>query len=385
MMLDEAAAAHSARAHDHVQAQIEAAGGWLRFEQFMDLVLYAPGVGYYSAGAQKLGAGGDFTTAPEVSSLFGRCVALQCAQVLGALQAGSILEIGAGTGRLAADILMRLEALGNLPDNYWILEVSADLRERQRKLLRERLPHLFRHVAWLERPPEVSFDGVVLANEVLDALPVARFRWHAKGVAELGVEIDGGRFAWGARPANLGMAQACQRLYDASGGWDDGYSSEYCPRMRAWTHAVTQSLRQGAVLWFDYGLPRAQYYLPERHDGTLVCHYRHRVNNDPLVNLGLQDITAWVDFTALAEASREAGFDLGGFTTQAHFLAGIGIDREMQLAAGDDQNSYARLANQARQLMLPGEMGERFKAMAWLRGVDVPLAGFGLLDLRHTL
>jgi SAM-dependent MidA family methyltransferase len=385
MMLDEAAAAHSARARDHLQGQIAAAGGWLSFERFMDLVLYAPGFGYYSGGAQKLGAGGDFTTAPEVSSLFGRCVALQCAQVLSALHAGSILEIGAGTGRLAADILMRLEELGHVPDNYWILEVSADLRERQRKFLQERLPHLFRRVAWLERPPEVSFDCIVLANEVLDALPVARFRWHANGVDELGVGIDSGQFAWGARPANAAMVQACQRLYDASGGWDDGYSSEYCPRMRAWTHAVTQSLRQGAALWFDYGLPRAQYYLPERHDGTLVCHYRHRVHGDPLVNLGLQDITAWVDFTGLAEASREAGFDLGGFTTQAHFLAGVGIDREMQLAAGDDQNSFARLANQARQLMLPGEMGERFKAMAWLRGVDVPLAGFGLLDLRHTL
>jgi SAM-dependent MidA family methyltransferase len=385
MMLDEAAAAHSARARDHLQGQIAAAGGWLSFERFMDLVLYAPGFGYYSGGAQKLGAGGDFTTAPEVSSLFGRCVALQCAQVLSALHAGSILEIGAGTGRLAADILMRLEELGHVPDNYWILEVSADLRERQRKFLQERLPHLFRRVAWLERPPEASFDGIVLANEVLDALPVARFRWHANGVDELGVEIDSGQFAWGARAANPEMVQACQRLCDASGGWDDGYISEYCPRMRAWTHAVTQSLRQGAALWFDYGLPRAQYYLPERHDGTLVCHYRHRVSGDPLVNLGLQDITAWVDFTGLAEASREAGFDLGGFTTQAHFLAGLGIDREMQLAAGDDQNSFARLANQARQLMLPGEMGERFKAMAWLRGVDVPLAGFGLLDLRHTL
>jgi len=385
MMLDEAAAAHSARARDHLRAQIAAAGGWLSFERFMDLVLYAPGAGYYSGGAEKLGAGGDFTTAPEVSSLFGRCVARQCAQVLGALHAGSILEIGAGTGRLAADILMRLEELGHLPDEYWILEVSADLRERQRKFLRERLPHLFQRVAWLERPPEVSFDGIVLANEVLDALPVARFRWHAGGVDELGVEIDGGQFAWGARPANADMVQACRRLYDASGGWDDGYVSEYCPRMRAWTQAVTQSLRQGAALWFDYGLPRAQYYLPERHEGTLVCHFRHRVNGDPLVNLGLQDITAWVDFTGLAEASREAGFDLGGFTTQAHFLAGVGIDREMQLAAGDDQNSFARLANQARQLMLPGEMGERFKAMAWLRGVSVPLAGFGLLDLRHTL
>ena len=384
-MLEEVQAAHSARAHDHLTAQIAAAGGWLSFERFMDLALYAPGVGYYSGGAQKLGIGGDFTTAPEVSSLFGRCVALQCAQVLSALHTGSILEIGAGSGRLAADVLMRLAELGQLPDHYWILEVSADLRERQRKLLHERLPHLFPRVAWLDQPPELSFDGIILANEVLDALPVTRFRWLGDRVDEIGVRIDNGHFAWAARPASPAMAKVCQQLNEASGGWEEGYSSEYCPRMLAWTHAVTLSLRHGAALWFDYGLPRAQYYLPERHDGTLVCHYRHRTNEDPFANLGLQDITAWVDFTRLAEASREAGFDLAGFTTQAHFLAGVGIDGEMRLAAGDDQNLFARLANQARQLMLPGEMGERFKAMAWLRGVDIPLSGFGLLDLRHTL
>jgi SAM-dependent MidA family methyltransferase len=385
MMLPEAIAAHGALARDHLNDQIAAAGGWLSFERFMDLALYAPGIGYYSGGAQKLGVGGDFTTAPEVSSLFGRCVALQCAEVFRALHAGSILEIGAGSGRLAADILLRLEELGQLPENYWILEVSADLRERQRKLLHERLPHLLPRIAWLDRPPEESFDGMVIANEVLDALPVARFRWRGDGVDELGVGIDDGHFAWTARPANPAMAQACHRLYEASGGWDEGYVSEYCPRTLAWTRAVTQSLRTGAVLWFDYGLPRAQYYLPERHEGTLVCHYRHRASSDPFVNVGLQDITAWVDFTRLAEASREAGFELAGFTTQAHFLAGVGIDREMRLAAGEDENLFARLANQARQLMLPGEMGERFKAMAWLRGVDIPLSGFGLLDLRHTL
>jgi SAM-dependent MidA family methyltransferase len=310
--------------------------------------------------------------------------------------AGSILEIGAGSGRLAADILMRLEELGQLPENYWILEVSADLRERQRTLLRallaERLPHVFQRVGWLDGPPEQPFEGVVLANEVLDALPVARFRWRAGGVDELGVGIGDKDFAWVARPANPTMAQACLRLYeasrrlgDASGGWDEGYSSEYCPRTLAWTRAVTQSLRTGAALWFDYGLPRDEYYLPERHEGTLVCHYRQRASSDPFVHVGLQDITAWVDFTLLAEASREAGFELAGFTTQAHFLAGLGIDREMRLAAGEDENRFARLANQARQLMLPGEMGERFKTMAWLRGLDMPLSGFELLDLRHTL
>jgi SAM-dependent MidA family methyltransferase len=389
MMLDEASAAHSALARDYLKDQIAAAGGWLGFEQFMESALYAPGLGYYSGGARKLGIGGDFTTAPEISSLFGRCVALQCAQVLRPLHAPSILEIGAGSGRLAADILMRLEELGQLPENYWILEVSADLRERQRALLgallTERLPHVLQRVGWLDRPPEEPFDGIVLANEVLDALPVARFRWHASGADELGVGIDDGDFAWIARPASPAMAQACRRLYEASGGWDEGYSSEYCPRVLAWTRAVTQSLRTGAVLWFDYGLPRAEYYLPERHDGTLVCHYHHRAGSDPFVHVGLQDITAWVDFTLLAEASREAGFDLAGFTTQAHFLAGVGIDREMRLAAVDDENRFARLAHQARQLMLPGEMGERFKAMVWLRGLDMPLSGFELLDLRHKL
>ena len=400
-----AAAEHSARLRDHIAAEIQAAGGWLSFERFMDLALYAPGLGYYSGGAAKLGAGGDFTTAPEVSRLFGACMAVQCAEVLRETSAGTVLEIGAGSGRLAADLLARLETLDQLPENYWILEVSADLRQRQREHLEKRLPQLIHRVHWLDRPPEESFDGVILANEVLDALPVARFRWHLEKVEELGVEIRGGargraqgggpagtpagapvlEFEWGARPANAAMLNACRELSAASGPWDDGYVSEYCPRLGAWTRAVTQSLRSGAVFWFDYGLPRAQYYLPERHDGTLVCHFRQRLSDDPFANIGLQDITAWVDFTRVAEASREAGFELAGFTTQAHFLAGLNIDQEMQLAAGGDANHFARLANQARQLMMPGEMGERFKAMAWLRGLDLPLSGFALLDLRHSL
>ena len=396
-----AAAEHSARLRDHIAAEIQAAGGWLSFERFMDLALYAPGLGYYSGGAAKLGAGGDFTTAPEVSRLFGACMAVQCAEVLRETSAGTVLEIGAGSGRLAADLLARLETLNQLPENYWILEVSADLRQRQREHLEKRLPQLIHRVHWLDRPPEESFDGVILANEVLDALPVARFRWRLEKVEELGVKIRGGargraqgggpagapvlEFEWGARPANAAMLNACRELSAASGPWDDGYVSEYCPRLGAWTRAVTQSLRSGAVFWFDYGLPRAQYYLPERHDGTLVCHFRQRLSDDPFANIGLQDITAWVDFTRVAEASREAGFELAGFTTQAHFLAGLNIDQEMQLAAGGDANHFARLANQARQLMMPGEMGERFKAMAWLRGLDLPLSGFALLDLRHSL
>jgi SAM-dependent MidA family methyltransferase len=383
--LDEAAAEHSRRMRDYLLDQISAAGGWLSFERFMDLALYAPGAGYYSGGAQKFGLGGDFTTAPEVSALFGACVAVQCEEILRRLTAGSILEIGAGSGRLAADVLARLDSLQKLPERYWILEISAELRDRQREHIARHQPRLLERVQWLDRPPENSFDGVILANEVLDALPVARFRWRTDAIEELGVVTLDGRFAWQGRPATAAMAKICRALSPAGGGWDDGYVSEHCPRMVAWTSAVTRKLRKGAALWFDYGLPRAQYYLPERHDGTLLCHFRHRAHGDPFVMVGLQDITAWVDFTLLAEASREAGFQLAGFTTQAHFLAGTGIDREMQQSAGDDAHQYARLANQARQLMLPGEMGERFKAMAWQRGMPEPLRGFEVKDLRHTL
>jgi SAM-dependent MidA family methyltransferase len=388
-MMPPDAAEHSALVRDHLTSQIKASGGWLSFERFMDLALYAPGLGYYSGGAQKLGRDGDFTTAPEVSPLFGACVAVQCAEVLQSLGTGSVLEIGAGSGRLAADVLARLETQAQLPERYWILEISADLRQRQREYLEKRLPHLLDRVHWLDRPLEEPFEGLILANEVLDALPVARFRWHANAVEEMGVAILEEEFAWAARPADAAMTKICHELSAArganGGGWDDGYVSEYCARVGAWTREVTQSLRRGAVLWFDYGLPRAQYYLAERHEGTLVCHFRHRRSSDPFANIGLQDITAWVDFTRVAEASREAGFELAGFTTQAHFLAGLHIDQEMRLAAGSDENLFARLANQARQLMLPGEMGERFKAMAWLRGLEMPLSGFALLDLRHSL
>jgi SAM-dependent MidA family methyltransferase len=383
--LNDAQTGHCARMREYLAGQIAAADGWLCFERFMDAALYAPGLGYYSAGAQKLGADGDFTTAPEVSPLFGACVARQCAQVLGALETGSILEIGAGSGRLAVDVLARLEALGQLPARYWILDISADLRERQRRRVEEHLPHLLDRVRWLERPPEHSFEGLVLANEVLDALPVTRFRWHRDRVEELGVAMHDGRFTWVARPASTATAAACRRLAEAGGSWSEGYVSEYCPRLAAWTHGVTRSMRKGAVLWFDYGLPRSQYYLPERHDGTLLCHFRHRAHGDPFLYPGLQDITAWVDYTALAEASRDAGFALGGFATQSFFLAGSRVDQEMRELAGDDAGKFARLANQARQLMLPGEMGERFKAMAWVRGLDLQLSGFALQDLRHTL
>ena len=379
-----AAAEHGARVRDHIAAAINAEGGWLSFERFMDLALYAPGLGYYSAGAQKLGRGGDFTTAPEISELFGACIAEQCAQLLAAVPTGTILEIGAGSGRLAGDILASLEVAGRLPQRYQILEISADLRQRQGAYLRKRLPQMIDRVQWLDAPPDAAFDGVIVANEVLDALPVARFRWRVDAVEELGVAIADGRFVWSARPGGAPLAEFCRSLAGVL-GWDDGYVSEYCPRLPAWTSLVTRALRVGAVLWIDYGLPRNQYYLAERHEGTLLCHFRQRAHDDLFRNPGLEDISAWVDFTRLAVAGAAAGFAVAGFTTQAHFLAGTGIDRHMHRLADGDPNRFAQLANQARQLLLPGEMGERFKAMAWLRGLDLRLAGFALRDLRHTL
>ena len=384
---------HTSRVRESIAREIAAAGGWISFERYMDLALYEPGLGYYSAGARKLGAGGDFTTAPEISGLFGACVAKQCAEVLRAVREGSILEVGAGTGRLAVDILGRLETLAQLPARYLILEVSADLKERQRTLLHAALPHLRDRVVWLDALPE-PFDGVILANEVLDALPVTRFRWDGTVFEELGVTFSDGAFFRSARPAGPAMTDRCKALMaDAmlSAGERpgalalDGYVSEYCPRLQSWAVGIARSLRTGAVLWFDYGLPRAQYYLAERRDGTLLCHFRHRVHDDPFRYPGLSDITAWVDFTTLAEAAGAAGCYLAGFTTQAFFLAGMHIDAEMHANAGHDANRFARLANQARQLMLPGEMGERFKAMAWQRGLDLELSGFALQDLRHTL
>ena len=381
--------AHVERVRERIAAEIDAAGGWIGFDRYMELALYAPALGYYSAGAHKLGPGGDFTTAPEVSRLFGGCVARQCAEILAALGRGSILEIGAGSGRLAADILSRLDGLGCVPEHYFVLEISADLRERQRRHIAGAAPHLARRVEWLDAPPHIAFDGVVLANEVLDALPVTRFRWHPpgweEGCEEMGVAREGMRLKWAPRGGSDSLAAECALLAQAGGGWEAGYTSEYCERLTAWTAAVTESHRAGLVLWIDYGLPRRHYYFPERRDGTLICHFRQRAIADPFVAPGLLDITAWVDFTRLAQASAACGYRLAGYTTQAHFLAGLSIDAEMHHLAAEDPSRFARLANEARTLMLPGEMGERFKAMAWMRGMDSRLPAFQAQDLRHTL
>jgi SAM-dependent MidA family methyltransferase len=379
--------AHSEAVSALIRAELSAAGGWLSFERFMELALYAPGLGYYSAGSAKLGAAGDFVTAPESSDLFSRCLARQCAQVL-QVTGGEILELGAGTGRMAAAVLTELEALGALPERYAILEVSAELAARQRERLAALPAPLRERVVWLERLPERPLHGVIVANEVADALPCRRFILTADGPGELGVELADADplhdFRDALRVPDTHLARACEEIVTAvPEELPEGYSSEVCLRLAPWINSLAACLARGALLICDYGLPRRHYYHPQRLSGTLRCHYRHRAHDDPYLKPGVQDITAWVDFTALAEAAPESRLTVAGFTTQAAFLLGTGIEQLVAAAATDLER--ARLAGEARRLIMPEEMGEAFKVMALTRGCDMTLAGFAISDLRHLL
>jgi SAM-dependent MidA family methyltransferase len=377
--------AHSERLAERLRDAIRAAGGWIGFARFMEMALYEPGLGYYSAGARKFGASGDFVTAPEVAPVFSRCVAAQCAQVLEALGGGDVLELGAGSGVMAADLLAELERRGCLPGRYRILDVSADLRERQHATLQGAVPHLLERVEWLDRLPE-AFEGVIVANEVLDALPVERFVLRGGEVNALGVTWHFGRFEASEvrAPAALrDRVRAIEAEVDAA--FPDGYASEINADLGPWLASLADTLRRGVLLFIDYGLPRREFYALERSAGTLLCHYRHRFHDDPLLRLGLQDITAWVDFTAVAEAGLAAGLDLAGYTTQAHFLIGCDIGRYVSNVSDLDVVSRVNLSRQVMVLTLPGEMGERFKAIALARDCDVPLLGFATRDLRHAL
>jgi SAM-dependent MidA family methyltransferase len=384
---DEAARAASDALATRIRREIEAGGGFLSFRRYMELALYAAGLGYYTAGSHKLGAGGDFTTAPEISPLFGRCLARQVAQVFEHLGGGELLEFGAGSGALAVEMLRALDALGAAPQRYLILELSPDLRERQQAAVATLPEALGARVHWLDVLPEAgSFRGVMLGNEVLDAMPVDVFRWSAEGVAERGVTVEGTALAWAERPAGEALIADVEGLHTACGyAWPEGYISERNPGLSPWVSAVAGSLQAGVLLLVDYGYPRREYYSPERSRGTLMAHYRHRAVDDPFIYPGLADITAHVDFTAVAEAGADAGLDVLGYTTQAWFLIGSGLDAVFQEATSADPREQLALASQVRRLTLPGEMGERFQAIALGRGVDEPLIGFSGRDLRARL
>ena len=386
---DSDALAHSEQLAAHLRADILAQGGAVPFSRFMELALYAPGWGYYSAGASKFGAAGDFVTSPEIGALFAATTANALAPVLKQLgPQARMLELGGGSGAFAEIMLKRLLELDALPERYAILEPSADLRERQReRLQRALIPPVFALVEWLDRPFDDDWDGVLFANEVIDALPTPRFLADEGEIYEETVELDGeGRFVRGAQPADqlmLGAVRHVERYLERP--FAHGYRSEVLPQLPYWIQAVAGGMQRGAMLFVDYGYSRSEFYQHDRNDGTMRAFYRHRVHNDVFLWPGLQDITASVDFTALAEAGTNAGFDLAGYSNQANFLLGNGItDLLLQAEERTDEVGQLRLRDQLKRLTLPTEMGERFQVMGFSRDVDMS-AAFLLGDLTWRL
>ena len=382
---DSASAAHSDLVANHIRTQIEAAGGSIGFGEYMQHALYAPGLGYYAAGAAKFGEAGDFITAPEVSSVFGGVVARQCAEVLAQIPDGEVLEYGAGSGKLAVDVLEALERLGSLPTAYRILEVSADLRERQEALLQQQVPELMSRVSWLDAPPTKA-RGVILANEVLDALPVERFVRRDGAILQQRVAAAGREFAWVDAPAPAKLVAAVEAIEEELGApFPEAYVSEVCLAAPSWIEGLADVLQTGTAFLFDYGVSRREYYALERSSGWLRCHFRHHAHNDPLVLAGIQDLTAWVDFTAVAEAAVAAGFEIAGYSAQAQFLMAGGLAQELKNLATLPLQEQLALSRQVKTLTLPGEMGEHFKCMALQKGALARPSAFGLADRTHTL
>jgi len=354
----------------------------------MELCLYAPGLGYYSAGRTKFGAAGDFVTAPELGDLFARCIARAFAPTLRALGAeADFLEIGGGSGAFAVAALRELATLDALPRRLLILEPSADLAARQRaRITAELPPQVAARAQWIARPPEHDWQGVLFANEVVDALPTTRFTLREGEVYEEHVALEQARFVRVDRPADLLVANAVRHLERALGApFEDGYRSEVLPQLPYWVEAVSASLESGAVLFVDYGYPRREFYLPARNDGTLVCHYRHRAHADPLHWPGLTDLTAFVDFTALAEAGVAAGLDFSGYAPQGQFLLASGLLDLVEADAASSEVERLRRVAEVKRLTLPGDMGERFQAIAFTRGGVEALPGLRAFDLSHRL
>ncbi|WP_329741699.1 class I SAM-dependent methyltransferase [Dyella sp. A6] len=367
---------HSERLLQHVRELIVSQGP-LSFAQYMERCLYAPGLGYYSAGKAKFGEAGDFVTAPELGELFARCVANTLRPVLDALgDDADFLELGGGSGAFAEAVLKAFDTDGPMPRRYLILEPSADLRERQRERLAATLPPaVAARVAWLDRPPEQEWRGVLFANEVIDALPTTRFAIREGEVYEEHVALSGeGALLRVDRPADALVAGAVRHVErDLGEPFAEGYRSEVLPQLPYWMQAVAGTLTHGVMLFVDYGYVRREFYLPERRDGTLMAHYRHYAHSDPLWLPGLNDLTASVDFTALAEAGNSAGFGVAAYLPQSQFLIGSGLPQAFEdayLQATDEAVRY-RLAQEVKRLTMPDQMGERFQAMLLARGLDV--------------
>ena len=362
-----------------VREEIANAGGSIDFARFMELALYTPSLGYYRGGMQKFGARGDFVTAPELSPLFARCIAKQCGQVFEYLGNADIIEVGAGSGALAVALLRELDATQALPENYYILETSADLRQQQSILIAQEIPDLVPRVHWLQTLPN-DVRGIVLANELLDAMPVSRFSVSEQHTQQLHVAWDGKDFVWHEKPADQALRERIGPLRLPS-----GYTSEVNFHAEAWIKSMADCLRTGVMFLFDYGFPRAEFYHLQRRAGTLMCHYRHRYHSDPLLLIGLQDITAHIDFTAIAEAGTTNGLSLSGYTSQAAFLLSTGITEFATVSDHTDSKHHMKIVQQVNKLTSPAEMGELYKVIALSREFDLPLDGFTLQDRRGRL
>ena len=382
---DADSAAHCAAVARHVRDRIASAGGSISFAEYMHEVLYAPGLGYYNAGATKFGEAGDFTTAPEISPLFGQVLAGQCAHAMADIESASVLEFGAGSGKLAADLLRKLADLDALPEHYYIFEVSADLQQRQESRLAREVPEWLGKVSWLNELP-AGHTGVVIANEVLDALPVERFVRRKSHVAQLCVTANDEDFAIHEREAPAGLAAAIAAIEEDLGQQlPEGYVSEVCLAAPGWVADLAGLLRQGVAFLFDYGVSRREYYAADRSDGWLRCHFRHHAHNDALILPGIQDITAWVDFSAVAAAALEHGLEIEGYVTQAHFLINGGLTAELSGFAELPPAAQLELSGQVKLLTLPGEMGENFKCLGLSCGSTSTLDSLATSDRTISL
>lgn len=382
------AIAHSYQVLAFIKNRIQLNGGKITFAEYMQLVLYAPGLGYYSAGANKFGAAGDFVTAPEISPLFGQAIAKQCEEILlNNQENNTIFELGAGTGILAATLLLELERLSCLPARYLILEISADLRQRQQETLAKYCPHLLSRIYWINDFPEQPIKGVIIANEVIDAMPVHYFQIHNEHIHEYYVCNENDQLSWTiAEPSSEELFQEVKKIQAQLPEQIQSYSSEINLALPAWIKRLSNSLSQGLILLIDYGFPHAEYYHPDRSTGTLMCHYRHYAHTNPLLWPGLQDITAHVDFTAIAEAASMENLSVSGYASQAGFLLGCGIAECLQnrLINANDAEEYT-LNQHLKKLTLPNEMGELFKVIGLTRNVNKKLRGFSLQDRRGQL
>ena len=382
---------HSLLLKQRIKTACDKANDWIRFSDYMNIVLYEPALGYYSGGLQKFGEKGDFITAPEVSPLFAQCLANQLSETIKNLRLSTgekvhVIEFGAGSGVLAADMLLQLEALACMPEKYLIVELSAELKQRQKQTIKKKAEHLLEYVQWLDQLPDDVSCAIIVANEVLDAMPVECFRITHKGTESLMVGFESNDLVSRYMPAEQNTVETVEAIRQRSEvSFSENYISEYNPAISGWLSALENRIKNLVILLIDYGYNEKEYYHPDRVNGTLMCYYQHRAHDDFFWWPGLQDITAFVNFTDVAYCAVNLAMDVSGYTTQAAFLLANGLSELHASQVTDDVQQQIKLSQQIKTLTLPSEMGDRFKVMALTKNYEEPLTGFSMLDLRNRL